>query len=125
MEGDNSAGARTVQRERVDILTVVAAGHVLLTETDGVLASCDSIENLEVGLRDALRKRVAVSANTKIAVLVPTYAVGEVNFHGKDTDILGAGKAVVEGSGGTVGGGRDHGDDDFGGRRGRGGDDRQ
>ena len=46
----------TVQRKRVDILEVVAAGHELLAEADGVLALGGAIEVLERVLRDALEQ---------------------------------------------------------------------
>ena len=45
---------RTVQREGVDVLAVVAACHELLAKTDGVLALGDTVELLELLLGDAL-----------------------------------------------------------------------
>jgi hypothetical protein len=44
----------TSQRERVDVFPVVGAGHVLLSETNGVLALCDTVENFKIDFRDAL-----------------------------------------------------------------------
>lgn len=46
----------TRESERVDVFAVVAEGHVLLAEADGVLALGDTVEHLEVFLRDALTK---------------------------------------------------------------------
>ena len=40
--------------ERVDVFSVVGASHVLLAETDGVLALGDAVKVLELVLRDAL-----------------------------------------------------------------------
>ena len=40
--------ARTGEREGVDVLAVVAAGHELLAKTDGVLALCDTVKDLEL-----------------------------------------------------------------------------
>ena len=47
-----------MQSENVELtLTVVAEGHLGLAETNGVLASGDAIELLELGLVDALHKK--------------------------------------------------------------------
>lgn len=48
---------RTTQSKRVDVLSVVGASHVLLTEADGVLALGDTVENLQVDFRDALSEK--------------------------------------------------------------------
>ena len=48
------ADPRTSQEEGVDVLAVVAARHVLLSETDRVLALGDTVELLELLLGDAL-----------------------------------------------------------------------
>ena len=37
----------TRQGEGVDVFAVVAAGHVLLAEADGVLALCNAVKDLE------------------------------------------------------------------------------
>jgi hypothetical protein len=65
---------RTIQGERVDVLTVVTASHVLLAKTNGVLSGGNTVKDLEVSLRDA--------------------PAGEVDLHGKDTDILWTGQVV-------------------------------
>ena len=44
----------TRQGKRVDVFAVVGAGHVRLTETDGVFAFGDTIEDFEVFLGDTL-----------------------------------------------------------------------
>ena len=47
-------GADGGEGERVDVFPVVGAGHVLLTETDGVLSLGDTVKVFELVLRDAL-----------------------------------------------------------------------
>lgn len=44
----------TRQGERVDVLAVVGASHVRLTETNGVFAFGDTIEHFEIFLGDTL-----------------------------------------------------------------------
>lgn len=50
----------TREEERVDVLAVVAEGHLLLAEADSVLASSDTVEALEVGLVNAAQREVEV-----------------------------------------------------------------
>jgi hypothetical protein len=45
---------RTSERKGVDVLTVIRAGHELLSKTNGVLALGDTVEHLEILLGDAL-----------------------------------------------------------------------
>lgn len=52
---------RTCEEERVDVLPVVAAGHVLLPETDGVLALGHAVKLLQLLLGDALGARTEQS----------------------------------------------------------------
>lgn len=58
-----SSMIRTVKSERVDILPVIAAGHVLLSKTNSVFALSDTIEDFKVFLRDTLRACVRRLAN--------------------------------------------------------------
>jgi hypothetical protein len=46
---------RTVESEGVDVFPVIAASHVLLAETNGVLSCWDAIKDLEFSLRYALK----------------------------------------------------------------------
>ncbi|KAI0766070.1 hypothetical protein BC629DRAFT_906825 [Irpex lacteus] len=48
---------RTGQEESVDVLPVVAAGHELLAETNGILALGDAVELFELFLGDALNAK--------------------------------------------------------------------
>jgi hypothetical protein len=48
-------GMLTIQREGVDIFTVIWPSHILLTETNGVFALRDAIEYFEISFRDALK----------------------------------------------------------------------
>lgn len=48
----------TRKSKRVDVLSVVGASHVLLTEADGVLALGYTVKVLELIFRDALLIRV-------------------------------------------------------------------
>ena len=64
----------TRKSERVDVLSVVGAGHVLLTETNGVLALGDTVEVLEVIFGDA--------------------SPWEVDLDGLDTNVLGTSRHV-------------------------------
>ncbi len=57
IEGQN---ARTRQQERVDILTVIAARHVLLTETNCVLPLRDTIKLFQLFLGNALLQRLGL-----------------------------------------------------------------
>lgn len=50
VDGDGLTG----QGKRVNVFAVVGASHVGLTETDGVFALGDTIEDFEVLLGDAL-----------------------------------------------------------------------
>lgn len=45
----------TRQRERVDVLAVIGAGHVRLAKTNGVFALGNTIEDFKVFLGDTLR----------------------------------------------------------------------
>lgn len=60
----------TSQEERVDVLSVIGAGHELLAETNGVLSLRGSVEVFELILGDA--------------------PLGEVDLHCLDSDILGS-----------------------------------
>jgi hypothetical protein len=48
----------TGEEERVDVLAVVAEGHALLAQADGVLPGGDAVEPFEVSLVDASQGRV-------------------------------------------------------------------
>jgi hypothetical protein len=48
-------GKLTGERKRVDVLSVVGAGHELLTQTDGVLALGNTVEFFKFFFRDALQ----------------------------------------------------------------------
>ncbi len=48
------AQEHTVQRERVDVLTVVWPGHVFLAKTDGVFSLGNAVKLFEGSFRDAL-----------------------------------------------------------------------
>ena len=56
---------RTGQCKRVNILAVVAACHELLAKTNGVLALGNTIELLELLLRDTLRFGLSDSSNVQ------------------------------------------------------------
>lgn len=51
---------RTVEQERVDVLAVVAEGHALDTQPNGVLARRDAIEALKVRLVDRSEREVGL-----------------------------------------------------------------
>ena len=78
----------TCERERVDIFTVVCASHELLAETDGIFSLWDCIEDFEVLLRDALRRKDETRDEEKKKGERRTDASWEVHFHSKDADIL-------------------------------------
>ena len=63
---------RTRKSERVDVLTVVGAGHVLLAETDGVLALGYTVKVLELIFRDALLVVNEGNAKVSESALRPT-----------------------------------------------------
>lgn len=53
----NESASRTIESEGVNVFPVIAASHVLLTETNGVLSCWDTVKDLEICLRDALKSR--------------------------------------------------------------------
>lgn len=50
----------TGEKEGVDVLAVVAEGHTLLAEANGVLARRNAVESLEIRLGDAAQREVDV-----------------------------------------------------------------
>ena len=79
---------RTGEREGVDVLAVVAAGHELLAKTDGVLALGDVVEDLELLLGNALCAESTVSTNRRTLHALDTHTLGEVHLEGEDADVL-------------------------------------
>jgi hypothetical protein len=93
----------------VHTLAVVAEAHLGLAETNGILASANAIELLELGLVDALegnsKSALRISGAT-IGDVGDTYLRREVDLNGLDADVLGASR---HGGGGVVYGGRGEG----------------
>lgn len=50
----------TRQEETVDVLPIVAEGHLLLSKTDSIFSGADSIEGLEICLVDASEREVDI-----------------------------------------------------------------
>ena len=90
----------TCQGERVDVLAIICACHVLLTQTDGIFSFGDAIEDFELLLRDALEwqeAKLRTSGSAKVGLSSDTYPPREIHLHSKDSDILGALVLVVDG----------------------------
>jgi hypothetical protein len=87
----------------VHTLAVVAEAHLGLAETNGILASANAIELLELGLVDALKGGTVKSAlrisGVAIGHVGDTHLRREVDLNGLDADVLGAGR---HGGGGVV-----------------------
>lgn len=56
----------TGQSDRVDVLPVVHESHVGLSEADGILSLGDTVEHLELFLRDALCARRKMSSRLRL-----------------------------------------------------------
>lgn len=51
---------RTCEQEAVDVLAIVAEGHLLLSQSDRVFSSADSVKGLEVCFVDAPQREIDV-----------------------------------------------------------------
>jgi hypothetical protein len=77
----------TSESERVDVFTVIGAGHELLAKANGVLALCDTIKDFEVLLRDALYYLAMSTSYSASLGGHAAYATREVHLHAEDSDI--------------------------------------
>ena len=91
-------GRRTGERERVDVLAVVATGHVLLAKTNSVLALRDAVKDLEGFFGDALYIHVRSETNVprQCKKNKSTHAAGEVHLNSENTDVLRSLRRLVD-----------------------------
>lgn len=91
MEAETSHEAEltklTGKCDRVDVLAIVNAGHVLLPQTDGVFALGHAIEHFELLFRDALRT-IPGSIIPSLMQKSAPHSSGEPHLHCEDPDVL-------------------------------------
>jgi hypothetical protein len=88
----------TCEQEGVDVLTVVAACHVLLAEANRVFALGDAVKGLELFLGDTLQNGRWSEPHvlcSSVCQQVSTHPLRKVHFHCEDADVLGTDIDVV------------------------------